>query len=274
MSSTPRNGTILDAILARTAANLETQRLTVPSPALEREIQGVRSTMSLRQALWKPGLAVIAEIKRASPSKGRFPVEIDVGRLAIEYQGAGADAVSVLTNEPFFEGSLDDLRVVANILREAQTPIPVMRKDFVIDEYQLLEARAAGADATLLIVAALTQRRLKSLMTSAASVGLDALVEVHDEAEMSRALDAGATLIGINNRDLRTFEVDLSVSERLAPFASGEATLVAESGISTADDVKRMTDAGIDAILVGESLILAENRRCAIHAFKSDSIPL
>jgi indole-3-glycerol phosphate synthase len=213
---------------------------------------------------------LIAEIKRASPSKGRFPVEFEVADVAESYRASGANAISVLTDEPFFQGSLSDLSQTVSIAHTGIDPIPVLRKDFIVDEYQLLEARAKGADATLLIVGALTDRRLSALMRAAAVVGIETLVEVHDELEMERALAAGATLIGINNRDLRTFTVDLGVSERLAPMVSGDVVLVGESGIFTSDDALRMRAAGMDAVLVGESLIVAPDRSAAIQQITLD----
>jgi indole-3-glycerol phosphate synthase len=212
----------------------------------------------------RPGLSVIAEIKRASPSKGRFPVEIDAAALAAEYVAGGADAISVLTDEPFFAGSLADLEAVS---RAAPT-VPVLRKDFILDPYQVLEARAHGACAVLLIVAALEQSLLERLLASTGEWGLEALVEVHDEEELDRALSAGAALIGINNRDLRTFDVDLGVAERLPALASPGAVTVGESGIFTADDAARMARAGLDGILVGESLVLAPDRAGAIATLK------
>ncbi len=220
-----------------------------------------------------PGLSVIAEIKRASPSKGKFPVEIDVPSLAAEYAEGGAAAISVLTDEPFFLGSLDDLRVASSSLRESGFTTPLLRKDFVLDEYQMLEAVVAGASAVLLIVAALSQNRLVELLTTATALGLAVLVEVHDETEADRAVNAGASVIGINNRDLKTFAVDLAVSERVAACLAGSATLVAESGIGHPADAARMVDAGVDAILVGETLVLAQDRIAMIRSLRIGASP-
>ncbi|MCA9858290.1 MAG: indole-3-glycerol phosphate synthase TrpC, partial [Thermomicrobiales bacterium] len=227
--------------------------------------------ISLRRALHAPGLSLIAEIKRASPSKGRFPVEFEVDEVASSYRSSGANAISVLTDEPFFQGSLADLEATCRVAHEGAGSIPVLRKDFIIDEYQLLEARAHGADATLLIVGALTGDRLGELMRAADSIGIEVLVEVHDESEMDRALAAGANLIGINNRDLRTFVVDLGVSERLAAMVPEDVVLVGESGIFTAGDANRMRSAGMDAVLVGESLIVAQDRAAAVAQIKLDA---
>lgn len=259
-------GTILDRILARTAVDVAERKRATPIAVLDRMAQDRGGTVSLRSALGAPGLTVIAEIKRASPSRGRFPIEVDPAAVASEYLRGGAAALSVLTDGPFFQGSLDDLCDAATVAHLATPPVPVLRKDFVIDEYQIHEALAFGADAVLLIVAALDQRALGDLLAASRRLGLDALVEVHDEAEMERAAAAGAEIIGINNRDLRTFQVDLAVTERLAPHAPAGALLVGESGIFTAEDAARLTAAGVDAILVGESLIVAPDRSAAVRS--------
>jgi indole-3-glycerol phosphate synthase len=193
---------------------------------------------------------VIAEIKRKSPSKGEIRRDFDPVAVARAYAEAGAAALSVLTDEPYFGGSLAVLEAV-----RAVTPLPLLRKDFVVDAYQIDEARVAGADAILLIVAALAPDELARFAKYAASLGLEALVEVHDEAELDVALASGAALVGINNRDLRTFETDLGVTERLAPRAAGRALVVAESGIFGHADVKRLARCGARGYLVGESLM-------------------
>ena len=267
-TGTIETGTILDRIIAQTMIDIETRKAATPAVMLARAAADRSAAISMRTALSKPGLRLIAEIKRASPSKGRFPVEFEVSEVAGSYRTSGADAISVLTDEPFFQGSLADLETTVAIAHKGDEPIPVLRKDFIVDEYQLIEARAHGADATLLIVGALTDERLRSLMQAADDVGIDTLVEVHDEREMERALAAGAKLIGINNRDLHTFIVDLAVSERLAPMVPEDVVLVGESGIGTADDALRMRAAGMDAVLVGESLIVAPDRADAIGQIK------
>ena len=241
---------------------------------------------------------LIAEIKKASPAKGALAPELDVRATARLYEANGAAAISVLTDERFFAGSLDDLRLV-----RATVGLPVLRKDFIISPYQLFEARAAGADAALLIVAALAspladpveveaevepgepdlamaRRRLGDLLAAARSAGLECLVEVHDEAELEVAVDAGATIIGINNRDLRTFDTRLEVTERLAGYLrsprsevrspkSGGRTagtvLVSESGISTAADVARVRRAGAAAVLVGSAIVEAPDRAAKLR---------
>lgn len=203
-------------------------------------------------ALRSPGLSVIAEIKRASPSRGILDADLDPAALAAEYVAGGAAAVSVLTEPDHFLGSLDDLQAV-----RASVSVPVLRKDFVIDPVQVWEARAANADALLLIAAVLDDPAFRDLLAETTRAGMAALVEVHTAAEAERALAAGARIIGVNNRDLRTFDVDLAVAEAIAPRLYGLATLVAESGIWTAADASRMVDAGFDAVLVGESLVRA-----------------
>ncbi len=267
-TGTIETGTILDRIIVQTMIDVETRKAATPVVMLERAAAARQTAISLRAALGKPGLGLIAEIKRASPSKGRFPVEFEVSEVAGSYRESGADAISVLTDEPFFQGSLADLEATVTVAHKGDDSIPVLRKDFIVDEYQLVEARAHGADATLLIVGALTDERLRSLMRTADDIGIETLVEVHDDHEMERALAAGATLIGINNRDLRTFVVDLAVTERLAPMVPEDVVLVGESGIFTAEDALRMRAAGMDAVLVGESLIVAPDRANAIAQIK------
>jgi indole-3-glycerol phosphate synthase len=193
---------------------------------------------------------VIAEIKRRSPSRGEIRPDFDPVGIAKSYADAGAAALSVLTDERFFGGHLDFL---TRVRREVD--LPLLRKDFVVDPYQIDEARVAGADAVLLIVAALDARAVRTLRQRALERGLDALVEIHDEDELAVALEAGADLVGINNRDLRSFETDLAVTERLAPRIPEGVVVVAESGIFTPRDVSRLTGAGAHACLVGESLM-------------------
>ena len=202
------------------------------------------------------GVALIAEVKKASPSAGVICPDFDPVRIAKEYEGAGASCLSVLTDEQFFQGSLDYLRQI-----RAAVKLPLLRKDFIIDERQILEAIEWGADAVLLIVAILDDARLSRFHALAVEAGLAVLVEVHDEAELDRAVAVGAQLIGVNNRDLKTFKVDLATTERLAaklfpPRATSPASLlVAESGINTRADVERLAKCGAGAILVGESLV-------------------
>jgi indole-3-glycerol phosphate synthase len=199
-------------------------------------------------------LGLIAEVKKASPSAGVIAADFDPVAIARAYESAGASAISVLTDEQFFQGRLDYL---INIRREVG--IPVLRKDFIIHEAQIYEAAVAGADAILLIVAALDQDTLVRLLETAQTFQLDALVEVHDLAEMERALDTGARLIGVNNRNLKTFTVDLATTEKLAEEAPPDVILVSESGIKTPADAARVAAAGADALLVGETLMRSED---------------
>ncbi len=199
-------------------------------------------------------LALIAEVKRRSPSKGDIAPALDAVAQAAAYEEAGVDAVSVLTEPSRFGGSLDDLRAVA-----AAISLPVLRKDFIVDRYQLWEAAWAGAAAVLLIVAALSDEDLHELLRECDACALDALVEVHDEGELRRAVAAEATVIGINNRDLRTLAVDLAVTERLAPAVPADAILVSESGIADANDARRAANAGACALLVGEALVRSDH---------------
>jgi indole-3-glycerol phosphate synthase len=259
-------GTVLDRILARTAADLAERRRAAPLGALAARAASLPAPVGLRSALAGAGLDVIAEVKRASPSQGVFPVPVDPPAVAASYLEGGAAAISVLTDGPFFHGSLGDLETVAAVAHARERPAPVLRKDFVVDPYQILEARAHGADAVLLIVAALDDGLLGELLAVARAHRLDALVEVHDEAELGRAVAAGADLIGINNRDLRSFAVDLAVGERLAPLVPAGTTVVGESGIFDAADVGRLAKAGVHAVLVGESLIVAPDRAAAVRA--------
>ena len=202
----------------------------------------------------KGNLTLIAEVKRASPSAGMICENFSPVEIALAYQAAGAHAISVLTDKKFFQGSLDDLVQVRNAVK-----LPVLRKDFIIDEAQIYQSACAGADAILLIVAALAQERLKHLLDIAKTCQLDALVEVHDSNEMARALDAKAGMIGINNRNLKNFTVDLAATERLSKEALGKAILVSESGIKSGTDSHRVFLAGARAILVGETLMRSDD---------------
>jgi indole-3-glycerol phosphate synthase len=196
------------------------------------------------------GVAVITELKKASPSKGLIRRDFEAAKLARELEAAGAAALSVLTDEDFFQGSLGNLRIAS-----AETRLPCLRKDFIVDEFQIIEARANRADAILLIVAALSQHELITLKQKAEDHGLDVLCEVHDEDELRRALDAGCDLIGVNSRDLRTFKVDLGTAFRLAEQMPENVLAVAESGIESAADVARLRSAGYSAFLIGETLM-------------------
>jgi indole-3-glycerol phosphate synthase len=204
-------------------------------------------------------MSLIAEVKRASPSKGPIRPGLDVASLVAEYEAGGARAVSVLTEGDFFLGSLEDLGVAA-----ATTSLPLLRKDFIVDEYQLYEAKAYGASAVLLIAALLDDATLERLAARADLLGLDVLLEVHDADEMRRAIDVEGVVLGINNRDLRTFEVSLETTERLASMVPAGRSLVSESGISGRGDVERLAAVGVDGVLIGESLLVGEDPKRAV----------
>lgn len=259
-----RTGTILDRILERTRVDLAERRRVISETVLREQALARPKPVAFAAALRGERVRVIAEVKRASPSRGVFATGADAVTVAEDYLAGGATALSVLTDGPFFHGSLEDLERVAMRAHAGQPPVPVLRKDFIVDPYQVLEARAAGADALLLIVVALDRMQLTELLAATWELGMEALVEVHDEAELETALATGARVVGINNRDLRTFTVDLSVSERLAPRVPGDRIVVAESGIHRTSDVERLAAAGVDAILVGEALMTAPNRQAAV----------
>jgi indole-3-glycerol phosphate synthase len=208
-------------------------------------------------ALARPGVSLIAEIKRASPSRGLLRPRFDVAELAQTYVGNGAAAISVLTDARFFQGRPDYLVTARAAMQGLGQNVPILRKDFIIDPYQVYEARALGADALLLIVAVLSDRQLRDLLSLTHRLGMQALVEVHNEAELERALVVEPRIIGINNRELATFRVDLETTFRLRPHVPADVVVVSESGIHTRADVQRLADAGVDAILVGTALVRA-----------------
>lgn len=255
-----RTGTVLDQIVERTRSDLRVRRASIPESKLLGCLQELPPPLPFAPALRGERVRLIAELKRGSPSRGLFAPNADARTIAQEYLAGGAAALSVLTDEPFFGGSLDDLERVVAAAHAAQPARPVLRKDFIIDPYQVIEARAYGADAVLLIAAALTQEQLADLLKTARALGMEGLVEVHDEVELERALSVDAAVIGINSRDLRTFQVDLAVCERLAALVPEDRIVVAESGIRSVEDVRRVAEAGVDAILVGESLMTSSER--------------
>lgn len=246
---------LLAAIVAAARRSLEVRREREPISSLERRAAAAQPRGgAFVEALSRPGrLNVIAECKRRSPSRGVLRADYEPAAIAAAYQAAGAAAISVLTEPTFFDGSLAHLRCV----RE-RVSLPLLRKDFIVDAYQLLEARAAGADAVLLIAAALEQPVLVDLAVRAAEMGLAALVEAHDRSEVARAVDAGARVIGINNRNLRTLTVDTSAASDLVTEIPDEVVAVAESGLRQLEDLLRLRAAGYDAFLVGERLMTAE----------------
>jgi len=246
----------LDQIVATTRRRIAQSRVKADLRLLERQAQD-HIPRGFRRALEAKGrgsIAIIAELKKASPSRGLIRADFDPATLARELEVAGAAALSVLTDEEFFQGSLENLQ-----LASASTRLPCLRKDFIVDEFQLLEARAYCADAVLLIVAALSAAELSTLANAARDQGLDVLCEVHDEEELQRAVDAGCDLIGVNSRDLRTFTVDLETAFHLASLIPKNVVRVAESGIHSGVDIARLRAAGYQAFLIGESLMNAKS---------------
>lgn len=258
--------TILDQILAVKRTEIAAARI-VRSPAeIDAAARAAGPVRGLERALRRPPGApvrVIAEIKRASPSAGPIRAGADPAAIARDYARGGASALSVLTDRQFFDGDLDFLARV-----RAAVDLPLLRKDFVIDTYQVAEARAAGADGVLLIVAALGASALAELLAAARDYQLDALVEVHDLAEVDTAVAAGANLLGVNHRDLKTFTVDMTLTARIAPRVPAGVVLVGESGIRTAADVEAMGKAGAHAVLVGEQLMRADSPGDALLALR------
>jgi len=254
---------VLDKIVAATRRRVESARRVADLRQLERAAEQHVPRGFRRALVRRDRIAVIAELKKASPSKGLIREDFHPVELARELEAAGAAALSVLTDEEFFQGSLENLRKASAVVS-----IPCLRKDFIVDEFQLVEARANSADAMLLIVAALTDAELRSLAAGARSHGLDVLCEVHDANELQRAIDAGCDLIGVNSRDLRTFQVDLQTAFSLAEKVPAGMVKVAESGIHSAEDVARLQEAGYDAFLVGESLMRAESPGAALRQLR------
>ena len=248
---------LLSAIIERKRQRLALAKHNVPLDEFERGSDPHR----LRQALLNDGINVIAEFKRRSPSKGVIRADADLKQVAKSYEAGGAAAISVLTEEDYFSGSLDDLRQV-----KKSVDIPLLRKDFIFDEYQVYESAAAGAEAVLLIVAALDDNQLVSLRELAEDeLGMDALIEVHTREEMQRAIACGANVIGVNNRNLHTFEVSLETSLSLAKEAPQGAVLISESGLNNSTDLARLRDAGYHGFLIGESLMRSQNPGAALR---------
>ncbi len=249
-------------------ARIVAHKLACPAPssaavkAWERQAEEARaSRRDFRQSLTVHAPAIIAEIKKASPSKGLLAPDFDPARQARQYESGGAAALSVLTDEPFFQGSLADLAAARNVCR-----LPVLRKDFTLGENDILQAAGGGADAILLIAAILETAEIRRLASLAADFGMAALVEVHDDAELSKALDAGAAIIGVNNRDLTSFAVTLETSVRLAPRIPPSVIKVSESGIASRRDIETLGQAGFQAFLVGEHLMKSADPAATLRA--------
>jgi indole-3-glycerol phosphate synthase len=262
--------TMLERILESTREELKRRKRERSPEELEYQAfaiggSGEVSPRRFRGALKEPGIAVIAEFKRRSPSAGMLGHAPDLHELVRAYERGGANALSVLTEEKHFDGTLEDLAAA-----RAACELPILRKDFIVDEYQLYEAKVARADAVLLIVAALESDELSALNEGAEKLGLDVLVEVHDREELRTALGVGAVLIGINNRDLRDFSVDVERTARLMGEIPAGVTVVSESGIVQAEQLSRLQDAGVDAVLVGESLMSSEDPEAALRTLRGD----
>ncbi|MBD3308145.1 indole-3-glycerol phosphate synthase TrpC [candidate division KSB3 bacterium] len=253
---------ILDKILAHKQTEIAARKEQCPESMLQERLAQNRFAISLANALSRQGLSVIAEIKKASPSAGVIREHFNPVAIAKAYVRAGTNAISMLTDAHFFQGAITFIEDVRPVV-----PVPILRKDFIIDPYQLVEAKAYGADAVLLIVAALDPKQLKHLLAKTAELGLEALVEVHSADEMQIAIDAGAHIIGINNRNLETFAIDLATTEQLVPLAPAGTVTVGESGIHTPEDIRRMIRAGVDAVLVGTHFMQHPDPGIALERF-------
>jgi indole-3-glycerol phosphate synthase len=268
--SAAQTPTVLERILQSTREELERRKLELPLGELEYQAfaiggAGGASSRRFAAALREPGISVIAEFKRRSPSAGTLHEAPDLHELLSAYERGGASALSVLTEGPNFDGTLEDLRAARRACE-----LPILRKDFIVDDYQLYEAKVARADAVLLIVAALEPEQLRALHERAATLGLDVLVEVHDHDELRIALKIGAELIGINNRDLRDFSVDVERTERLMGEIPAGVAVVSESGIAQAKQLSRLEDAGVAAVLVGEMLMRSVDPEAALRMLQGD----
>ena len=261
---------LLDPIVDAKRKEVAQRKLQTPLAELEKRIADEPMTLNFSGALWGQSMRLIAEVKKASPSAGLLMPDFDPVRLATTYAQHGAAAISCLT-DVHFQGTVDHLRMVKDTVRAAK--LPVLRKDFVIGPYQLYEARAYGADATLLIVAILQPQEIKDLIRQAKKLWLQCLVEVHTEEELAIAVDAGAEVIGINNRDLHTFKTSLDTTDRIAPKVPRGKVLVSESGIRNHDDVLRLSKLGVHAILVGEALVTSKDIGAKMHELVGTGVP-
>lgn len=256
---------ILDEIVQHKRKEVEARKAQTPMRVLEDRLQRPMRIKDFKAALRKEGISIIAEIKRKSPSRGDILPDVDAVKLAALYEQTGARAISILVDNKYFGGSLEDLTKVVN-----HTKLPCLCKEFIIDLYQIYEARNAGADAVLLIVRILTDEELKFFLREINALGMAALVETHNETEIKRAIDVGASVIGINNRDLDTLVVDVNTTLRLKKLVPGGHTLVSESGIKTRREVKLLEDGGVDALLIGESLLTSNNIQAQLASLLHD----
>lgn len=245
--------TILNEIISNTTDELKQRKYDLPLSELERIIKKQPLPLNFASALRGEGIKLIAEIKKASPSRGMIRADLNPVETARIYASSGASAISVLTEAKYFRGSLAFLKEVQMALKKK--PLPLLRKDFIVDPYQVYESRAYGADSLLLIVAILKPEELRELLELSRELDMLCLVEVHNENELATALECDAGIIGINNRDLKTFEVDLAVTERLRPLIPPEKIIVSESGIKTRKDIEKLIHLGVNAVLIGESLV-------------------
>jgi indole-3-glycerol phosphate synthase len=258
---------LLDTIAAAARKRVAAAKQIIPLEEIRQEALSIsKGSFPFEAALRKPGLRFICEVKKASPSKGVIAEDFPYLDIAREYEAAGADAISVLTEPEFFRGSGRYLREIRQAVR-----IPLLRKDFIVDPYQIYESKVMGADAILLICALLDEDELRRYLELAGQLGLSALVEAHTAEEVRSALAAGAAIIGVNNRDLKTFAVDLETSIRLRPLVPADRLFVAESGIRTAEDIRRLRDAKADAVLIGETLMRSRDKKAALEALKGVS---
>ncbi len=248
---------LLDDIVATTKAAVAERQRRVPVDELIRQSGKRIPALDFATALSGGGVKIIAEVKKASPSKGIIKADFEPVAMARAYARGGAAAISVLTEEKYFQGSLEYLKAIADGLGENRPPL--LRKDFIIDAYQVYEARAYGADAVLLIAAILTARELVSLLELTDQLGMAALVETHDETEVAKVVDCGARIIGINNRDLRTFAVNIGTTAKLRPLVPERCIVVSESGISSRGDISYLKGLGVNAALIGEALVTASD---------------
>jgi indole-3-glycerol phosphate synthase len=261
MAAETKSGTVLDRIVEARRVSIVHRQKTVPETALRFGVKHAEPARDFAAALTRDAINVIAELKKASPSRGVLRAEFDPAALANGFEAAGAAALSVLTEEEFFQGDLKHMKVA-----RAAVGVPVLRKDFIVDPWQVWEARATNADSFLLIVAALDDVRLAELLALGRELGMEPLVEAHTCVELARALATGARILGINNRDLRTLEVRLETSYELIEAVPDECIAVAESGLRTHDDLKRLRGAGFDAFLIGEHLMLQPDPAAALRS--------
>ena len=262
---------ILEEIAARTRERIAKEKTCISVSELENRIQEVnknaRQKITFLQALQKDGMSYICEVKKASPSKGLIALDFPYLAIAKEYEQAGASAISCLTEPFYFQGADQYLREIA-----AAVQIPVLRKDFTVDEYMIYQAKSLGASAVLLICAILDDGELRAYRQLAKELGLDALVEAHDEYEVDRALNLGAEIVGVNNRDLRTFQVDMNNSIRLRKMAPDNVVFVSESGIRTPEDIRLLYENKVDAVLIGETLMRSPDKKAALECLNGSPL--